>query len=62
MLFDGWMVASSPALNALDHPRYRRLGDPLHDGDNRTPSVVSTVKVSALGFLQASVLKASRAR
>ena len=21
-LFDGWMVASSPALNALDHPRY----------------------------------------
>lgn len=22
MLFRGWMVASSPALNALDHPRY----------------------------------------
>lgn len=22
LLFDGWMVASSPALNALDHPRY----------------------------------------
>lgn len=22
VLFDGWMVASSPALNALDHPRY----------------------------------------
>ena len=21
-LFDGWMVASSPALNALDHPRF----------------------------------------
>lgn len=21
-LFDGWMIASSPALNALDHPRY----------------------------------------
>ena len=21
-LFHGWMVASSPALNALDHPRY----------------------------------------
>lgn len=21
-VFDGWMVASSPALNALDHPRY----------------------------------------
>ena len=21
-LFDGWMVATSPALNALDHPRY----------------------------------------
>ena len=20
--FDGWMVASSPALNALEHPRY----------------------------------------
>ena len=32
VLFDGWMVASSPALNALDHPRFRRLGDPLHDG------------------------------
>ena len=22
VLFDGWMVASSPALNALDHPRF----------------------------------------
>ncbi len=22
VLFDGWMIASSPALNALDHPRY----------------------------------------
>lgn len=22
MLFDGWMIASSPALNALEHPRY----------------------------------------
>ena len=22
MLFDGWMVASSPALSALEHPRY----------------------------------------
>ena len=21
-VFQGWMVASSPALNALDHPRY----------------------------------------
>ena len=21
-LFNGWMIASSPALNALDHPRY----------------------------------------
>lgn len=21
-LFSGWMIASSPALNALDHPRY----------------------------------------
>ena len=21
-VFDGWMVASSPALNAMDHPRY----------------------------------------
>ncbi|MEY1555909.1 DUF2155 domain-containing protein [Yoonia sp. R2331] len=20
--FDGWMIASSPALNAMDHPRY----------------------------------------
>lgn len=22
VLFDGWMIASSPGLNALDHPRY----------------------------------------
>jgi hypothetical protein len=22
ILFDGWMLASSPALNALEHPRY----------------------------------------
>lgn len=22
VVFEGWMVASSPALNALDHPRY----------------------------------------
>lgn len=22
LVFEGWMVASSPALNALDHPRY----------------------------------------
>ncbi len=22
VIFEGWMVASSPALNALDHPRY----------------------------------------
>ncbi len=22
VLFEGWMIASSPALNALDHPRY----------------------------------------
>lgn len=22
VVFDGWMIASSPALNALDHPRY----------------------------------------
>lgn len=21
-IFEGWMIASSPALNALDHPRY----------------------------------------
>ncbi len=21
-VFDGWMIASSPALNAMDHPRY----------------------------------------
>lgn len=39
-VFDGWMVASSPALVALDHPRYDvwvircKL-------DNRTPSVVA---------------------
>lgn len=22
VIFEGWMIASSPALNALDHPRY----------------------------------------
>ena len=22
VLFDGWMIASSPALSAMDHPRY----------------------------------------
>ena len=22
VVFDGWMIASSPALNALEHPRY----------------------------------------
>ncbi|MFD1157880.1 DUF2155 domain-containing protein [Roseovarius aestuarii] len=22
IMFDGWMIASSPALNALEHPRY----------------------------------------
>ena len=22
LIFEGWMIASSPALNALDHPRY----------------------------------------
>ena len=22
IIFDGWMIASSPALNALEHPRY----------------------------------------
>ena len=22
MVFSGWMIASSPALNAMDHPRY----------------------------------------
>lgn len=22
ILFDGWMIASSPALSAMDHPRY----------------------------------------
>lgn len=40
LAFEGWMIASSPALNAMDHPRYDvwaircRL-------DNRTPSVVA---------------------
>ncbi len=39
-VFDGWMVASSPALSALDHPRYDvwvircKL-------DDRTPSVIA---------------------
>lgn len=34
--FDGWMIASSPALNALDHPRFDiwvlRCNSPVADG------------------------------
>ena len=39
-VFDGWMVASSPALVALDHPRYDvwLIRCKL---DDRTPSVVA---------------------
>lgn len=36
-VFSGWMVASSPALNALDHPRYDvwilRCDTPSRDGE-----------------------------
>jgi len=39
-VFQGWMVASSPALNAMDHPRYDvwAINCKL---DNRTPAVVA---------------------
>ena len=39
-VFDGWMVASSPALNALDHPRYDVWAIRCKL-DDRTPSVVA---------------------
>ena len=39
-VFHGWMVASSPALSALDHPRYDvwvlRCDVPLQDSTNAT--------------------------
>lgn len=38
--FDGWMIASSPALNAMDHPRYDVWAIRCKL-DNRTPSVVA---------------------
>ncbi len=39
-LFEGWMVASSPALNALEHPRYD-IWAIRCKLDSRTPSVVA---------------------
>lgn len=39
-VFDGWMVASSPALNAMDHPRYDVWAIRCKL-DDRTPSVVA---------------------
>jgi hypothetical protein len=39
-VFDGWMVASSPALVALDHPRYD-VWVIRCKVDNRTPEVVA---------------------
>ncbi|MEP3393751.1 DUF2155 domain-containing protein [Litoreibacter sp.] len=38
--FEGWMVASSPALNAMDHPRYDVWAIRCKL-DDRTPSVVA---------------------
>ena len=38
--FEGWMIASSPALNAMDHPRYDVWAIRCKL-DNRTPSVVA---------------------
>ncbi|WP_298256746.1 DUF2155 domain-containing protein [uncultured Litoreibacter sp.] len=38
--FQGWMVASSPALNAMDHPRYDVWAIRCKL-DDRTPSVVA---------------------
>ncbi len=39
-VFDGWMVASSPALSALDHPRYDVWAIRCKL-DDRTPSVIA---------------------
>ena len=39
-VFDGWMIASSPALNAMDHPRYDVWAIRCKL-DDRTPSVVA---------------------
>lgn len=39
-VFNGWMVASSPALNALDHPRYD-IWAIRCKLDDRTPAVVA---------------------
>lgn len=39
-LFDGWMVASSPALSALEHPRYD-IWAIRCKLDDRTPAVVA---------------------
>ncbi len=39
-IFDGWMVASSPALMGLDHPRYD-IWAIRCKLDNRTPEVVA---------------------
>ncbi|WP_040817126.1 DUF2155 domain-containing protein [Litoreibacter arenae] len=39
-VFEGWMVASSPALNAMDHPRYDVWAIRCKL-DDRTPSVVA---------------------
>jgi len=38
--FDGWMIASSPALSAMDHPRYD-IWVIRCKLDDRTPSVVA---------------------
>ena len=38
--FDGWMIASSPALNAMDHPRYDVWAIRCKL-DDRTPAVVA---------------------
>lgn len=39
-VFDGWMVASSPALSALDHPRFDVWAIRCKL-DDRTPSVIA---------------------
>lgn len=50
-VFDGWMIASAPALNALDHPRYdvwllrcaqgAQQGSEQPSGDQRPPAPVA---------------------
>ncbi|RED11364.1 DUF2155 domain-containing protein [Pontivivens insulae] len=48
--FSGWMIASSPALNALDHPRYDIWVDRCYEGE--MPELPTLERVSADRTLQ----------